>query len=88
MVHATVSVFHVLTGQGLIWRRDEAGEETTLLQPGVSVDIPVGTAFQYRCDGSDALEFVCVTMPPWPGDHEATVIEGPWTPTICAPESW
>ena len=84
-VHATVSEFwHVLSGAGEIWRRDSAGEETTVLETGVSIDIPVGTAFQYRCTGTDPLRFLCITMPPWPGDNEATVIEGPWKPT--APE--
>ena len=79
-VHATVSEFwHVLAGQGQIWRRDATGEETTDLVPGVTIDIPVGTAFQYRCTG-DPLEFLCVTAPPWPGAAEATIIEGPWTP--------
>ena len=84
-VHATVSEFwHVLSGEGQIWRRDDTGEETTRLEQGVSIDIPVGTAFQYRCTGPDPLEFLCISMPRWPGDAEATVIEGPWTPT--APE--
>ncbi|MBM7502789.1 cupin domain-containing protein [Agromyces aurantiacus] len=84
-VHATVSEFwHVLSGAGEIWRRDGAGEETTILEPGVTIDIPVGTAFQYRCTGADPLRFLCVSMPPWPGDAEATLIDGPWTPT--APE--
>ena len=77
-VHATVSEFwHVLSGEGQIWRRDGTGEETTVLARGVSIDIPVGTAFQYRCTGVDPLQFLCITMPRWPGDKEATVIEGP-----------
>mgnify|MGYP006191727369 CR=1 FL=1 len=63
---------HVLAGEGQIWRRDGTGEETTVLGRGVSIDIPVGTAFQYRCTGVDPLEFLCVTMPRWPGDKEAT----------------
>jgi mannose-6-phosphate isomerase-like protein (cupin superfamily) len=82
-IHATVSEFwHVLSGQGQIWRRDETGEETSVLEPGVSIDIPVRTAFQYRCTGVEPLQFICVSMPPWPGDEEATLIEGPWTPTV------
>jgi mannose-6-phosphate isomerase-like protein (cupin superfamily) len=86
-VHATVSEFwHVLSGEGLIWRRDGAGEATTVLETGVSIDIPVGTAFQYRCTGVEPLQFLCVTMPRWPGDHEATVTEGPWEPN--APDGW
>jgi mannose-6-phosphate isomerase-like protein (cupin superfamily) len=84
-VHATVSEFwHVLSGEGQIWRRDGNGEEITDLRSGVSIDIPVGTAFQYRCTGAEPLRFLCVSMPPWPGDHDATVIDGPWAPT--APE--
>ena len=85
-VHATVSEFwHVLSGEGQIWRRDATGEETTVLVSGVSIDIPVGTAFQYRCTGVDPLQFLCITMPPWPGAQEATIIEGPWEPN--APEA-
>ena len=81
-VHATVSEFwHVLSGTGEIWRRDATHEETTVLTKGVTIDVPVGTAFQYRCTGEDPLEFLCVTMPRWPGDAEAEVVEGPWTPT-------
>jgi len=86
-VHATVSEFwHVLSGEGQIWRRDGTGEATAVLERGVSIDIPVGTAFQYRCTGDDPLEFLCVTMPPWPGDEEATFLEGPWQPN--APRGW
>ena len=82
-VHASVSEFwHVLSGEGQIWRRDGTGEDTTVLSAGVSIDIPVGTAFQYRCTGVDPLQFLCITMPRWPGDNEATVIEGPWRPTV------
>jgi mannose-6-phosphate isomerase-like protein (cupin superfamily) len=81
-VHATVSEFwHVLSGRGEIWRRDQGEEEVTELVPGVSIDIPEGTTFQYRCTGPEALRFLCVTMPPWPGDAEATIVDGPWMPT-------
>ncbi|HSR44154.1 MAG TPA: cupin domain-containing protein [Acidimicrobiia bacterium] len=82
-VHATVSEFwHVLSGRGEIWRRDDQESRTVALLPGTSIDIPVGTAFQYRNTGVEYLDFVCVSMPPWPGDEEATLVEGPWQPTI------
>lgn len=82
-VHATVGEFwYVLSGRGEIWRRDQTGERITTLEPGTSIDIPVGTAFQYRCTGDESLLFLCVSMPPWPGDDEATLLEGPWTPTV------
>lgn len=80
-VHSTVSEFwHVLEGEGQIWRRHAGSEGTTPLHVGVTVDIPVGTAFQYRCTGADPLQFICITMPPWPGDEEASLVEGPWKP--------
>lgn len=82
-VHATVSEFwHVLAGQGEIWRRDGATERITALAPGVSIDIPVGTAFQYRNLGEVPLTFICISMPPWPGDCEAIHVAGVWEPTI------
>lgn len=88
-VHASVSEFwHILSGQGEIWRRDESGEEVTVLVAGVSIDIPVGTAFQYRCSGAKPLQFLCISMPPWPGDNEVSFLEGPWernAPTDSSP---
>ncbi|MFC6238751.1 cupin domain-containing protein [Longivirga aurantiaca] len=84
-VHATVSeLWHVLSGEGRLWRRDANEEELTPLRRGVSIDIPVGTEFQYRCDGAEPLRFVCITMPPWPGSGEATFVEGPWEPNAPA----
>jgi hypothetical protein len=34
--------------------------------------------FQFRADGDGPLAAVGVTMPPWPGDHEAYHVPGPW----------
>ena len=82
-VHETVSEFwYILGGEGEIWRRDGTEERVTSLVAGVSIDIPVGTAFQYRNVGDAPLTFICISMPPWPGDHEASHLEGAWTPTI------
>ncbi len=82
-VHKTVSEFwHVLEGHGQIWREDDAGERIVDLRPGLTIDIPVGTRFQYRNVGTDDLKFICVTMPPWLGDHEASPVDGPWATTL------
>lgn len=82
-VHATVSEFwYVLTGHGQIWRDDGVESGVTDLVPGTSIDIPVGTRFQYRNVSDAELTFICVSMPPWPGVAEATLIEGMWPPTI------
>ncbi len=82
-VHATVSEFwYILEGHGEIWRDDGIEHGVTTLVPGVAIDIPVGTAFQYRNVSDVPLKFICITMPPWPGDSEATFIEGIWQPTV------
>ena len=83
VLHKTVSEFwHVLSGNGAIWRKDHEQETITPLTPGVSIDIPLGTEFQYRSDGED-LVFICVTMPPWSGHDEASYVEqGGWTPSV------
>ena len=82
-VHATVSEFwYVLEGEGEIWRDDGEESGVTDLVPGTSIDIPVGTKFQYRNVSEVDLKFICVTMPRWPGDSEATYVKGKWQPTI------
>ncbi len=82
-VHATVSEFwYILEGHGEIWRDDGIENSVTPLVPGTSIDIPVGTAFQYRNLSDSNLKFICIAMPPWPGDLEATHVDGMWPPSI------
>jgi mannose-6-phosphate isomerase-like protein (cupin superfamily) len=82
-IHATVSEFwYILEGHGEIWRDDGKESCTVDLVQGTSIDIPVGTAFQYRNVSDVDLKFICVTMPPWPGESESTVIKGIWQPTV------
>lgn len=82
-VHATVREFwYILEGRGEIWRDDGVENSVTVLVPGTSIDIPPGTAFQYRNVSDDDLKFICIAMPPWPGDSEATYVDGPWPPSI------
>lgn len=82
VAHRSVEeVWYFLAGEGEMWRRSESDEETVAVHPGVSVAIPVGTAFQFRALGDSALEAVAVTMPPWPGMDEAVFAQGAWEPT-------
>jgi len=82
-VHATVSEFwYILEGSGEIWRNDGLEASVTTLAPGTAIDIPVGTAFQYRNVADEDLKFICIAMPPWPGDSEATYVEGIWQPNV------
>lgn len=80
--HKTVSEFwHILSGKGSIWRRNKTGESITPLETGITIDIPLGTDFQYRSSDSD-LVFICITMPPWPGLDEVTYVEkSAWEPS-------
>ena len=72
-VHATVSEFwYILEGHGQIWRDDGNESGVTDLVPGTAIDIPVGTRFQYRNISDDELRFICISMPRWPGESEAT----------------
>ena len=77
--HRTVDeLWYVVAGTGRMWRRLGEHEEITGLAPGISVSIPLGTTFQFRCDGNEPLVAVAATMPPWPGETEAVIVEGPW----------
>lgn len=82
-VHATVSEFwYVLEGHGQIWRDDGVESLVTELVPGTAIDIPVGTAFQYRNISGVDLTFICISMPPWPRDTEASFVAGVWQATV------
>ena len=75
--------WYIVSGEGEVWRRAPDGcESVTPLVAGVCIDIPLGTAFQYRCTGAVPLMFTCTAMPPWPGDDEAVIIDGPWAPDV------
>ena len=79
VAHKTVEeVWYFVAGQGRMWRRLGGAEEVIEINPGVSISIPVGAHFQFRCDGDVALEAIGVTMPPWPGMAEAFEVAGIW----------
>lgn len=79
IVHRTVDeLWFVVAGSGRIWRKTDGAETIISLLPGLSLTIPAGTSFQFRCDGDAPLDVVGVTMPPWPGEDEAVFVAGPW----------
>jgi mannose-6-phosphate isomerase-like protein (cupin superfamily) len=65
-----------------MWRKLGECEEIVALVPGVSLTIPTGTHFQFRCDGHEPLNAIGATMPPWLGETEAYFVEGTWQPTL------
>ena len=83
VVHRSVEeIWYVVSGSGRMWRRGATREEIVAIGPGLSLAIPAGTQFQFRCDGAEAIEAVGVTMPPWPGLDEAEIVEGIWPATV------
>ena len=81
--HTTVEeMWACIAGDGRLWRSDRDGETVTDLRLGVGAALPVGTVFQFRNDGEGPLEIVIATMPPWPGEDEAILVDGPWEATI------
>lgn len=83
VAHRSVEeVWYVIAGRGRMWRCAGGQETVTELAAGLSLAIPVGVQFQFRCDGPAPLEAVAVTMPPWPGPEEAYAASGPWQATV------
>jgi mannose-6-phosphate isomerase-like protein (cupin superfamily) len=83
VTHKTVEeIWFFLSGKGDMWRRLEDHEEVVAVESGVCLTIPFGTHFQFRSFGDEPLTAIGVTMPPWPGEDEATVVSGVWEPTV------
>lgn len=83
VTHRTVEeIWWVLAGRGEMWRQQQGHEEVIVLEPGVCLTIPLGTHFQFRASATEAVSAVAITMPPWPGEGEAVVVPGPWTPSL------
>jgi mannose-6-phosphate isomerase-like protein (cupin superfamily) len=79
VVHATVEeIWYVVQGRGQVWRADETSESVVDVTPGVALTIETGCRFQFRNTGDGDLCFVLVTMPPWPGGHEARRVKDHW----------
>ena len=82
VTHRTIEeIWFFLTGRGEMWRKQDGREETVTVESGVCLTIPLGTHFQFRSIGDQPLAAIGVTMPPWPGEGEAIVVEGRWKPT-------
>ena len=81
--HQTVEeIWYVLEGRGEMWRSWQGQEDITALSPGTSLTIPVGAMFQFRAGADTSISIVSVTMPPWPGEDEAVVVDGKWPPAV------
>ncbi len=83
VAHRTIEeVWYFVAGRGRMWRKLGDQEEITEVSPGVSICIPTGTHFQFRCDGPETLTAIAAVMPPWPGEGEVYAVAGVWMPTV------
>lgn len=83
VAHRSVDeLWYFLSGRGRMWRKLHEVEDVIEVGPGVSISLPVGTQFQFRCDGDEPLSAVGVTMPPWPGEDEAYAAAGIWRASV------
>jgi mannose-6-phosphate isomerase-like protein (cupin superfamily) len=83
VVHRTVEeIWYFLQGRGEMWRRFGDDSEIVEVGAGTCLTIPLGTHFQFRSVGFEALSAIGVTMPPWPGEDEARLTDGAWPPTV------
>jgi mannose-6-phosphate isomerase-like protein (cupin superfamily) len=83
VAHRTVEeIWFFLGGRGEMWRKQQNREEVSAVEAGTCLTISLGTRFQFRSFGNEPLIAVVVTMPPWPGNEEALVVEGKWEPTV------
>ena len=79
VTHRTVEeIWFILSGRGEMWRKQADREEIVSLEPGICLTIPLQTHFQFRAIGDEPLTAVAITMPPWPGEGEATIVPGKW----------
>jgi mannose-6-phosphate isomerase-like protein (cupin superfamily) len=84
VTHRTVEeIWFFLSGRGEMWRSQKGQTELIVpVESGVCLTIPCGTHFQFRSFGAEPLSAVGVTMPPWPGDGEAIMVQGKWEATV------
>jgi mannose-6-phosphate isomerase-like protein (cupin superfamily) len=83
VAHRTIEeVWYFLSGHGRMWRKLNGQEEITDVSPGISITLPTGTHFQFRCDSAEPLTAIGATMPPWPGEEEAYAVQGIWQATV------
>ena len=79
VTHRTVEeIWYFLSGCGEMWRRQGQSEKVIPVHAGICITIPLGTHFQFRAFGDEPVAAIAVTMPPWPGECEAYVVEGKW----------
>jgi mannose-6-phosphate isomerase-like protein (cupin superfamily) len=73
-------IWYFLGGQGRIWLGEEDADqvEERRVGPNTCLAIPEDVRFQFRTIGEAPLTFICITTPPWPGEHSNVEVEAHW----------
>lgn len=81
-IHKTgEEIWFFQSGRGEMWRAHTDESHKVDVHPGICLTIPLGTCFQFLCTSEEPLAAIAVAMPPWPGEGEAALVEGPWEAT-------
>ena len=68
-------LWYVLEGHGQVWRCPPGTDPKIVpplpVGPADALVIPTGWSFQFSANASEPLRFLCITIPPWPGENEA-----------------
>ena len=71
-------IWYCISGKGIIWQKNENGEDGKEFTAGDSFTIPRGNSFQFRNTGAQPLKIIISTIPKWPGADEVVKVEGKW----------
>jgi len=89
VIHQSVEeIWYILEGAGQVWRcppeEDPQTIEPWYVEKGNALSIPTHWSFQFRSIGQVPLKFLCITLPPWPGNNEAQPAQygGLGTPSV------
>ena len=81
--HKTIEeMWFFVGGEGEVWRKDPDSPQNASIEKvsaGKFLTIPTRAHFQFKNTGDEPLTFVIATLPAWPGDDEAVLVdEGGW----------
>jgi hypothetical protein len=67
--------------------KSPAGADIRLVMDGetgnmIHSTVPPHQVNRATVHADEKLGFICVSMPPWPGDAEASYVEGVWQSTV------
>ena len=73
-------IWFCLSGSADLWLSPDGNidDDPVAVSSGVSFAVPEGVSFQLRNLSDTPVDFIGVTMPPWPGDQAVTLVDGPW----------